>query len=139
MSDRRRIRPSHRALLPSDVTDPLLWRLAVDVLTAHQPGPDDRCVNLQCADQGTGPCTAARQAQQAMRTARATAPQPPALRQPAVSSRERAPQRRVREAGGFVGWFTAGIAATATHLRSRIPQRLPRRVPGATLTTAHAA
>ncbi|WP_432956126.1 hypothetical protein [Micromonospora haikouensis] len=61
------------------------------------------------------------------------------MRQPAVSSRERAPQRRVREAGGSVGWFTAGIAATATHLRSRIPQRLPRRVPGATLTTAHAA
>lgn len=139
MSHQSRIRPSHRALLPSGVTDPLLWRLAVDVLTAHQPGPGNRCVNLQCADQGVGPCSAARQAQRAMRTARAAAPQPPHLPQPAASSRERASQRRVREAGGFVGWFTAGLAATATHLRSRIPQRLPRRVPGATLTAAYAA
>ncbi|GGM28848.1 hypothetical protein GCM10011608_12000 [Micromonospora sonchi] len=136
MSDRSRIRPSHRALLPSDVTDRLLWRLAVDVLTAHQPGPADRCVNLQCADQRPGPCTAAKQAQRAMRTARAAAPQPAPLPRPAVSSREHAPQRRARDVGGFVGWFTAGLAATATHLRSRIPQRLPRRVPGAALTAA---
>ncbi|WBB78572.1 hypothetical protein O7606_20440 [Micromonospora sp. WMMD882] len=139
MSDRSRIRPSHRALLPGDVTDPLLWRLAVDVLTAHQPGPDNRCVNLQCADQGPGPCTAARQAQRAMRAARAAAPQPAALPQPAVDSRERAPQRRARDVCGFVGWFTAGLAATAGHLRSRVPQRLPRRVPGAALTAAYAA
>ncbi|WP_433229878.1 hypothetical protein ACQP2H_30250 [Micromonospora sp. CA-248260] len=131
MSDRSR--PSRRALVPDDVTDRLLWRLAVDVLTAHQPGPDNRCVNLRCADQGTGPCVAARQAQHAMRTARA-APSPPL---PAVTSRPQAPQRRA--ASGFVGWFTAGLAATATHLRSRIPQRLPRRIPGATLTAAHAA
>ncbi|RNH98127.1 hypothetical protein EEZ25_27940 [Micromonospora aurantiaca] len=132
MPDRSRIRPSHRALLPSDVTDPLLWRLAVDVLTAHQPGPGDQCANLQCADQ-VGPCSAARQAQRAMRAARR-----PRLPQP-TPSRERAPQRPVRNSGGFVGWFTAGLAATATHLRSRIPQRLPRRVPGATLTAAYAA
>ncbi|MEU7617271.1 hypothetical protein AB0B27_14425 [Micromonospora rifamycinica] len=136
MSDRHRNRPSYRALVPGDVTDRLLWRLAVDVLTAHQPGPDNRCVNLQCAAQGTGPCVAARQAQHAMRTARAAAPPPPPLPQPAVSSREHAPQRRARDVGGFVGWFTAGLAATATHLRSRIPHRLPQRVPGAALTAA---
>ncbi|MEV0005652.1 hypothetical protein AB0H28_25675 [Micromonospora sp. NPDC050980] len=135
MSDRSRIRPSHRALLPSDVTDPLLWRLAVDVLTAHQPGPGDRCANLQCADQA-GPCSAARQAQRAMGAARAA--QPTHLPQPAPT-REPAPQRPVRDCGGFVGWFTAGVAATATRLRTRIPQRLPRRVPGATLITAYAA
>ncbi|WP_428962985.1 hypothetical protein [Micromonospora fluostatini] len=122
--------------MPRDVTDPLLWRLAVDVLTAHQTGPDSRCVNLQCADQGAGPCVAARHAQQAVRTARAAAPQPPGLPQPAAGSRERAPQRRPRDSGGFVGWFTAGLAVTATRLRSRSPQRLPRRVPGATLTAA---
>jgi hypothetical protein len=131
MSDWSRTRPSQRALVPSDVTDTLLWRLAVDVLTAHQLGPGDRCVNLQCADQ-VGPCMAARQAQHAMRAARTAVPRLP---QPATTW-QRAPQRPVRDSGGFVGWFTAGLAATATHLRSRIPQRLPRRVPGATLAAA---
>lgn len=135
MSDRSQIRPSHRALVPSDVTDPLLWRLAVDVLTAHQPGPGNRCANLQCADQ-SGPCSAARQAQRAMRAARAA--QSPHLPQPAPTP-ESAPQRRAGDSGGFVGWFTAGIAATAMRLRTRIPQRLPRRVPGATLTAVYAA
>ncbi|RLK24720.1 hypothetical protein DER29_2651 [Micromonospora sp. M71_S20] len=71
-----------------------------------------------------------------MRAARAT---PPAHRPQPVINRERVPQRPGRDAGGFVGWFTAGLAATATHLRSRIPQRLPRRIPGATLTPAYAA
>ncbi|WP_194820934.1 hypothetical protein [Micromonospora sp. S-DT3-3-22] len=137
MSDRSRNRPSHRALVPSDVTDRLLWRLAVDVLTAHQPGPDNRCVNLRCADQGTGPCLAARQAQHAMRAARGAASPPPPVPQPAVTSRPQAPQRR--GASGFVGWFTAGLAATATHLRSRVPHRLPRRIPGAALTASYAA
>lgn len=136
MLERSRTRPSHRALVPDNVTDPLLWRLAVDVLTAHQPGPDGRCVNLQCADQ-VGPCRAARLAQRAMRLSRAAVPQPPRLPRPAAD-RRRAPQRPVRDSGGFVGWFTAGITATAAHLRSRIPQRLPRRVPGATLTAAYA-
>lgn len=135
MSARSRFRPSQRALVPSDVTDPLLWRLAVDVLTAHQPGPGDRCVNLQCVNH-VGPCMAARQAQRAMRAARAARPIP--LSVPAVTG-ERAPRRPVRDSGGFIGWFTAGLAATATHLRSRIPQQLPRRVPGATLTGAYAA
>ena len=137
MRDRSRTRPSQRALLPRDVTDPLLWRLAVDVLTAHQPGPQDRCVNLQCAGQ-VGPCPPARRAQQAMRAARAAAPQPPPLAHRALS-REHAPRRPLRGPGRFVGWFTTSLAATTTHLRSRIPQRLPRRVPGAAMTAAHAA
>ncbi|MEU5931099.1 hypothetical protein [Micromonospora sp. NPDC047187] len=132
MSDRSRTRPSHRALLPRDVTDPLLWRLAVDVLTAHQPGPGNRCANLQCADQ-SGPCSAARQAQRAMRAARATQPPQPA------PTREPTPQRPARDSLGFVGWFANGLAAAATHLLPRVPQRLPRRVPGATLTAAYAA
>lgn len=132
MSDRSRTRPSHRAVLPRDVTDPLLWRLAVDVLTAHQPRPGNRCVNLQCADQ-SGPCSAARQAQRAMRAARATPPpQPSPVREPT-------PQRPAPESLGFVGWFANGLAAAATHLLPRVPHRLPRRVPGAALTTAYAA
>ncbi|WFE59573.1 hypothetical protein [Micromonospora sp. WMMD712] len=133
MFDRSRSRPSQRALVPSDVTDPLLWRLAVDVLTAHQPGPDNRCANLQCANQ-VGPCPAARQAQQAMRAARTRMTKPP-LPQPAIAHAP-GPQRPARDRGGFVGWFTTGLAATTTHLRARIPQRLPRRVPGATLAVA---
>ncbi|QOC94375.1 hypothetical protein [Micromonospora craniellae] len=118
MPDRNR--PSRQALLPRDVTDPLLWRLALDVLTAHPTGPDDRCVNLQCADHA-GPCVPARRAHRAMRAARTT-PAPP-------------PHRVTRVPERFIGWFTA----TATHLRSRIPQRLPDRIPGAANTAAHAA
>jgi hypothetical protein len=134
MSVRRPIRPSQRAVVPSDVTDPLLWRLAVDVLTAHQPGPDGRCANLQCADQ-TGPCAAARQAQRAMRAARAV--RPPHRPQPAPTH-EPAPHSQVRDGDGFGGWFTASLALTATPLRARITQRLPRRVPAA-MTTGYAA
>ncbi|MFY1674017.1 hypothetical protein ACN27G_29370 [Plantactinospora sp. WMMB334] len=137
MSDPTEPRASERALLPRDVTDPLLWRLAVDVATAHQLGPDDRCVNLQCAGQ-SGPCVAARMAQRAMRFSRRPKPQPRPLPQ-ATDAWERTPQRPVRDSGGFVGWFTARITATATHLRVRMPQRLPRRIPGATLTAAYAA
>ncbi|MFG3645066.1 hypothetical protein ACGF3C_32810 [Micromonospora sp. NPDC047762] len=132
MSDRSRTRPSHLALLPRDVTDPLLWRLAVDVLTAHQPGPGNRCVNLQCADQ-SGPCSAARQAQRAMCAARAAPPSQPA------PGGEPTPQPPARDALGFVGWFTNGLAAAATHLLPRVPHRLPRRVPGAALTAVCAA
>ncbi|WP_433688009.1 hypothetical protein ACQP0I_04110 [Micromonospora carbonacea] len=135
MFDRSRSRPSQRALVPSDVTDPLLWRLAVDVLTAHQPGPDNRCVNLQCSDQGTGPCGAARLAQRAMRAARTQVAKPQALPKSAIVHAP-GPQGPVRDRSGFVGWFTTGLAATTTRLRSRIPQRLPRRVPGATLAAA---
>lgn len=135
MSDSSEPRPSELALLPRDVTDRLLWRLAVDVATAHQFGSDNRCVNLQCVNQ-SGPCVAARLAQRAMRLSRTPLPQPQRLPQPAAP--RRSPQRPGRDSGGFVGWFTARITATAAHLRERMPQRLPRRVPGATLT-AYAA
>lgn len=135
MFDRSRSRPSQRALVPSDVTDPLLWRLAVDVLTAHQPGPDNRCANLQCSDQGAGPCPAARQAQGAMRAARTQMAKPPILPRVATAFKQ-VPQRQERDYGGFVGWFTVGLAGRATQLRSRVPQRLPRRVPGIALAAA---
>lgn len=129
MSDRR-FRPSQRALVPDDVTDPLLWRLAVDVITAHQLGPNNRCVNPQCSSQ-VGPCMAARLAQRAMRVARAKVPEPRHLTsRTATDAGTRANQDRDRN--GFVGWFTS----TAAHLRWRIPQRLPRRIPGAALAAA---
>ncbi|WJK33144.1 hypothetical protein [Solwaraspora sp. WMMA2065] len=134
MSDRSRSRPSHRARVPGDVTDPLLWRLAVDVLTAHQPGPDGRCL-MRCPDHTDGLCPAARQARRAMRVARAPMVQPVA-RPDATRDTSRHP---ARAAGRFTGWFTAGLAATATHLRSRLPHPLPRRVPGATLANVYAA
>ncbi|MEU4555728.1 hypothetical protein AB0F55_27270 [Micromonospora violae] len=129
MSDRVRTRPSYRALLPRDVTDPLLWRLAVDVLSAHQPGPGNRCANLRCADQA-GPCSAARQAQRAMRAARAARPPQPA------PTGEPTRQRPARERGGFVGWFTAGIAESTVHPSTRVPQRPSGRVPATTLIAA---
>jgi hypothetical protein len=34
---------------PADVTDPVLWRLAVDVAAHHQPGPNRACAHPFCA------------------------------------------------------------------------------------------
>ncbi|MEW2382398.1 hypothetical protein AB0873_09955 [Micromonospora sp. NPDC047707] len=41
-----RERLSTQAVLPDDVTDPLLWRLAFDVASAHQPDERGDCRNL---------------------------------------------------------------------------------------------
>jgi hypothetical protein len=96
-------RPSDRTPPPDDVTDRLLWALAVDVAAAHQPGPGGACTNLQCGGQ-QGPCwalrTAHRAEQRARRTPTLTAPTP----RRAATARGRAPvpapPRR------FTGWFT---------------------------------
>ncbi|GAA3913843.1 hypothetical protein Aau02nite_63340 [Amorphoplanes auranticolor] len=48
-------RPSDTYPMPDDVTDRLLYALAVDVATAHQPRPDGTCPNLQCHGRA-GPC-----------------------------------------------------------------------------------
>ncbi|MET8233903.1 hypothetical protein ABZS77_24840 [Micromonospora sp. NPDC005298] len=69
MSDDTSNRPSRRVERPHDVTDPLLWQLAVDVLGAHEPDDEGHCRNLQCAGQGW-PCEARTGAEQSLRLAR---------------------------------------------------------------------
>ncbi|MBM0275946.1 hypothetical protein [Micromonospora tarensis] len=64
-------RPSRTTERPTDVTDPLLWQLAVDVLSAHEPDDEGHCRNLQCAGQGW-PCAARTSAEQSLRLARDT-------------------------------------------------------------------
>ncbi|MGQ5264582.1 hypothetical protein ACTWLT_27905 [Micromonospora sp. ZYX-F-536] len=72
MSDDTSNRPSRRAQRPADVTDPLLWQLAMDVLSAHEPDEDGACRNLLCAGQ-TWPCAARGSAEQSLRLARGAA------------------------------------------------------------------
>lgn len=69
MSDTTHDRPTPGAGRPDEVSDPLLWGLALGVADAHQPdatGTD--CVNLLCAGQ-SWPCTAWQSAQRALRMA----------------------------------------------------------------------
>ena len=71
MSDDTSNRPSRTAERPHDVTDPLLWQLAIDVLSAHEPDDEGQCRNLQCAGQ-SWPCAARTGAEQSLRLARST-------------------------------------------------------------------
>ncbi|MEU4474517.1 hypothetical protein [Micromonospora sp. NPDC023888] len=71
MSDDTSHRPSRNAERPHDVTDPLLWQLAIDVLSAHEPDDEGHCRNLQCAGQ-SWPCAARNGAEQSIRLARST-------------------------------------------------------------------
>ncbi|MET8045535.1 hypothetical protein ABZU25_32285 [Micromonospora sp. NPDC005215] len=71
MSDDTSNRPSRHAERPHDVTDPLLWQLAIDVLSAHEPDDEGHCRNLQCAGQ-SWPCAARNGAEQSIRLARST-------------------------------------------------------------------
>ncbi|PWR10623.1 hypothetical protein DKT68_08380 [Micromonospora acroterricola] len=75
MSDDTSNRPSRREQRPGDVTDPLLWQLAVDVLSAHEPDENGACHNLLCADQ-PWPCAARSSAEQSLRLARGAAETP---------------------------------------------------------------
>lgn len=68
MSEQTAVRSSHDAVLPDDVTDPLLWRAAYDVAAAHRPDERGRCPSLLCAGQST-PCEPLRTASRAMRLA----------------------------------------------------------------------
>lgn len=114
-----RERLSLLAVIPNDVTDPLLWRLALDVTAAHQPDNHGDCRNLQCAGQ-RGMCAAARTARRAMNFAR------PA-RSAATSSTTRRPHGRATVSASrslpFRGWFTTSPAESAA---DRHPQRSPR-------------
>ena len=133
MADRPRHRLSEQATPPRDVTDVLLWRLALDVAAAHQPDEHGNCRDLRCAGQ-RGTCQAARLARRAMSVARTPvrpAPAPRAGREIAVG-RAAAPEPTRTRGGGFVGWFTT----TTTKVRNRwtAPATLlPRRIPGAAL------
>lgn len=69
MSGTTHHRSSHDATAPSDVTDPLLWRLAYDVAEAHQSDETGRCRSLLCAGQ-QGPCETLHNAERAMELAR---------------------------------------------------------------------
>ncbi|MEU6076303.1 hypothetical protein [Micromonospora sp. NPDC047074] len=60
---------------PAEVTDPLLWKLALDVADAHEPDGDGGCHNLLCAGQ-SWPCPAWNNAQRALRMAQAEPRQP---------------------------------------------------------------
>ncbi|MET8260981.1 hypothetical protein [Micromonospora sp. NPDC005205] len=69
MSDDTSNRPSRTAERPHDVTDPLLWQLAIDVSGAHEPDDEGQCRNLQCAGQ-SWPCAARTGAEHSLRLAR---------------------------------------------------------------------
>jgi hypothetical protein len=62
-------RPSDTCTFPDDVTDRLLYALAVDVAAAHQPGTDGTCGNPQCLNQ-PGLCEPLRNAYRAATAAR---------------------------------------------------------------------
>lgn len=123
-----RERPSHLAVVPNDVTDRLLWRLALDVTAAHQPGEDGRCHNPQCTDQ-LGPCAASVNARRAMNLARRT---PPAPRQPAPPTARGRATVPTRQQRAFASWFTRPTPAPTRCP----PARLPHRLPGAALASA---
>lgn len=118
-----RERPGSLTAVPDDVTDPLLWRLAIDVLAAHQPGQDGNCRNLQCTGQ-IGTCAATTNARRAVVLSRAAVnpfDHPPVPLRTGASSKLPA---RGRE--DFVGWFmTRAQAAPAVRLRASVPRRMP--------------
>ncbi|MCL7460490.1 hypothetical protein AB0J85_19200 [Micromonospora echinofusca] len=68
-------RSDRQADRPAEVTDPLLWKLALDVADAHEPDGDGGCRNLLCAGQAW-PCPAWNNAQRALRMARTDSGQP---------------------------------------------------------------
>ncbi|MFE9689241.1 hypothetical protein [Micromonospora sp. NPDC005806] len=73
MPDTTHNRSSQDAVLPDDVTDPLLWRAAYDVATAHQPDESGRCPSLLCGGQAA-PCDTLVDARRAMHLARGGTP-----------------------------------------------------------------
>lgn len=78
MSETSLDRSDQQADRPEEVTDPLLWKLALEVADAHEPDGDGGCRNLLCAGQ-PWPCAAWNNAQHALSVARADgAPAAPA-------------------------------------------------------------
>lgn len=114
-----RERLSLLAVIPSDVTDPLLWRLALDVTAVHQPDDHGNCRNLQCAGQ-RGMCAAARTARRAMNLAR---PARSAATSPAPQRTHGRAAVATNGPGGFRGWFTT---SPAQPVADRLSQGSPR-------------
>ncbi|MDG4797519.1 hypothetical protein [Micromonospora sp. WMMD1082] len=75
MSENVTDRHSHTADRPAEVTDPLLWRLALDVADAHAPAEDGGCAHLLCAGQ-PWPCDPWQQAQRALSLAQGGSDEP---------------------------------------------------------------
>ncbi len=121
--DRSR-RLSDRAPVPKDVTDRLLWALAVDVAAAHHLGPDGACTNLQCRGQ-QGPCWALRTARRAEQRARraATTLAPPPSPRPAGTARGRAPVPGVPRR--LTGWFTPAHPPASVMRPASVPGAVP--------------
>ncbi|MER7892121.1 hypothetical protein ABTX15_20110 [Micromonospora sp. NPDC094482] len=67
MSDASRT-PASATDRPAEVSDPLLWKLALQVADAHEPDGADGCRNLACAGQ-PWPCPAWDNAQRALHLA----------------------------------------------------------------------
>lgn len=92
MPDTTQVRSSQEAVLPDDVTDPLLWRTAYDVAAAHQPDETGRCPSLLCGGQAA-PCGTLTDARRAMDLARSgEAPAEESV--PAAAPRPRSRRRR---------------------------------------------
>ncbi|MGY4912569.1 hypothetical protein [Micromonospora aurantiaca (nom. illeg.)] len=98
-----RERLSALAVMPDDVIDPLLWRLALDVAAAHQPNEHGDCRNLQCVGQ-RGMCTAARTARRAMTKARRPRPVAAPLARSADHHHAVGSSQTLAR---FRGWFTS--------------------------------
>lgn len=114
------------AHVPENVTDVLLWRMAVRVAADHQRDPHrpGRCANLRCAHEAY-PCPPLRDAHRAQVVA-SRAPQfaPGRARVPAIAA----------AAQKFTGWFRP-TRPTPT-VTPPAPTPLPHRQPMAALRLA---
>ncbi|WP_436971631.1 hypothetical protein [Micromonospora aurantiaca (nom. illeg.)] len=110
-----RERLSALAALPDDVIDPLLWRLALDVVAAHQPDEPGNCRNLQCAGQ-RGMCAAASTARRAMALAHR-----PGATATSAGSRPAHGRAAARRPAAFRGWFSTSLTQPEAEPPSRQP------------------
>lgn len=123
MTDPRR--PSQLITTPTGLTDPLLWRLAIDVAAAHQPDTSGRCTNLQCAGWRHGECPPARLARYALHRAY---PTPSLRRLPALITRTATPRSASPPSTATGHTSPAGYSAAT---RASTPRPRPHLIPTA--------